>query len=181
MHTQINDTSHLEDICEIYMDQYICMHTCTRAHTSCKHDIHALRFRAYNICTRIVVELSHAAQARTHTRARTGCTCPVFIEAPVFQQERAAAHHQCHHQCSRSRSLSQLTPHLNLQLSTSTLHVKPLCVCSGAIHRRAHPRRLSHDAPSCGYVRTIYSQRPTWPSLGASHASRPIVSRASGT
>ena len=48
--------------------------------------------------------LFHAAQARKHTRARTGCTCPVFIEAPVFQQERAAAHHQCHHQCSRSRS-----------------------------------------------------------------------------
>ena len=48
--------------------------------------------------------LFHAAQARTHTRARTGCTCPVFIEAPVFQQERAAAHHQCHHQFSRSRS-----------------------------------------------------------------------------
>ena len=48
--------------------------------------------------------LFHAAQARKHTRARTGCTCPVFIEAPVFQQERAAAHHQCHHQFSRSRS-----------------------------------------------------------------------------
>ena len=136
------------------------VHSCI--HTSCKHDVHAVRLHAYNTCTRIVVELSRAAQARTHTRARRGCTCPVFIEAPVFQQERAAAHHQCHHQCSRSPDPDQLTPHPNLQPSTSTLHFKPLC--SGAIHRRAHPRSVvARCARGCGYVSSICSQRPTLP------------------
>ena len=108
------------------------VHTCI--HTSGKHDIHAVRLHAYN-CTRIVVELSHAAQARKHTRARTGCTCPVFIEAPVFQQERAAAHHQCHHQCSRSQDPDQLTPHPNLQPSTlnPTLQA-PLLRCKPQTH-----------------------------------------------
>ena len=81
-------------------------YACTRAHVHIHliNKTYTLHAHMRIMCTRTVVELSHAAQARKHTRARTGCTCPVFIEAPVFQQERAAAHHQCHHQCSRSRS-----------------------------------------------------------------------------
>ena len=81
-------------------------YACTRAHVHIHliNKTYTLHAHMRIMCTRTVVELSHAAQARKHTRARTGCTCPVFIEAPVFQQERAAAHHQCHHQFSRSRS-----------------------------------------------------------------------------
>lgn len=69
-------------------------------------------------------------------------------------------------QIARSRSThtapDQLTPHLNMQPSTSTLHFKPLC--SGAIHRRAHPRSVvARCARGCGYVSTIIcSRQPTY-------------------
>ena len=160
MHTQINDTSHLDR----YRMRAHMLHTyVSTACMTCLYDewCACMHECICTICISQMSMLSNAAQARTHTRARRGCTCPVFIEAPVFQQERAAAHHQCHHQCSRSPDPDQLTPHPNLQPSTSTLHFKPLC--SGAIHRRAHPRRVvARCARGCGYVSTIIcSRRPT--------------------
>ena len=124
--------------------------------------------------------LFHAAQARTHTRARTGCTCPVFIEAPVFQQERAAAHHQCHHQCSRSRSTHAASKPAVLNVN-STLQA-PVLRCNPQTGTSAP--WLSHAAPVDADMSGQYNLRdgqPTLPSLGAPHASWPIFSPPSGT